>query len=37
MNADERLKENEIKKLSESAQDLFHLINSFGKIQKLIL
>ena len=31
MNAYERLKENETKKLSESAQDLFHLILSFGK------
>ena len=31
MNAYERLKENETKKLSESAQDLFHLILSFWK------
>ena len=31
MNAYERLKEKEIKKLSESAQDLFHLMHSFVK------
>ena len=31
MNADENLAENEIKKLSESAQEFFHLIHSFGK------
>ena len=35
MNAYERLKENEIKKLSESAQDLFHLIHSFRKNEEL--
>ena len=31
MNAYERLKKNKIKKLSEKAQDLFHLMHSFGK------
>ena len=35
MNAYERLKENETKKLSESAQDLIHLIHSFGKNEQL--
>ena len=35
MNAYERLKENQIKKLSERAQDLFHLIHSFGKNKQL--
>ena len=32
MNSYENLAENETKKLSETAQDLFHLIHSFGKI-----
>ena len=35
VNAYERLKENETKKLSESAQNLFHLIHSFGKNEQL--
>ena len=35
MNAYTRLKENEIKKFSESAQDLFRLIHSFGKNEEL--
>ena len=35
MNAYEKLTENEIKKLSESAQDFFHLIHSFGKNEQL--
>ena len=35
MNAYERLKENETKKLAESAQDLFNLIHSFGKNEQL--
>ena len=34
MNAYGRLKENEIKKISESAQDLSHLIRSFRKKMK---
>ena len=37
MNAYERLKENEIKKLSESAQDLFHLTRSFGKNEQVTI
>ena len=35
MNAYERLKENETKKLAGSAQDLFNLIHSFGKNEQL--
>ena len=35
MNAYEKLIESEIKKLLESAQDLIHLINSFGKDEQL--
>ena len=35
MNAYERLKENETKKLAESPQDLFNLIHSFGKSDQL--
>ena len=35
MNAYTRLKENEIKKFSESAQDLFRLIHTFGKNEEL--
>ena len=35
MSAYEKLKENENKKLSKSAQDFFHLINSFGKNERL--
>ena len=35
MNAYERIKENETKKLSESAQELFHLIHSFRKNEQL--
>ena len=35
MNAYERIKENETKKLSESAQERFHLIHSFGKNEQL--
>ena len=35
MNAYERLKENEVKKLSESPQDVFHLIHSFRKNEEL--
>ena len=35
MNTYERLKENETKKLSESAKDLFHLIHSFEKNEQL--
>ena len=31
MNSYQNLVENETKKLSEIAQDLFHLIHSFGK------
>ena len=35
MNAYEKLIESEIKKLLESAQNLIHLINSFGKDEQL--
>ena len=35
MNAYERLRENETKKLSESPEDLFHLIHGFGKNEQL--
>ena len=35
MNAYEKLIESEIKKLLESAQDLIHSINSFGKDEQL--
>ena len=35
MNAYERLWENKTKKLSESAEDLFHLIHGFGKNEQL--
>ena len=35
MHAYERLKENEAKKLSESAQDLSHLMHSFRKNEQL--
>ena len=35
MNAYEKLLEKEIKKLSESAQDFFHLMHSFGKNKQL--
>ena len=35
MNSYENLAENETKKLSETAQDLFHLINSFRKNENI--
>ena len=35
MDAYERLRENETKRLSESAEDLFHLIHDFGKNEQL--
>ena len=35
MNAYKMLKENETKKPSENAQDIFHLIHSFGKNEQL--
>ena len=35
MNAYEKLAENKIKKLSESAQDFFHLIHNLGKNKQL--
>ena len=35
MNAYENLTESEIKNLSESAQNCFHLIHSFGKKEQL--
>ena len=35
MNSYENLAENETKKLSETAQDLFHLIHSFGKNENI--